>query len=168
MYDPNGQSTAPPPYNYPVNPTPQGYAAQAPPPGYAVQAPPQGYAVQAPPQGYSQPPAPPTQPNQVNYAPQPNQANYPPVQQQPMYATQPVYAPVQPVVVTTTTTSAPVAVAKADDASVDQGAVNSALLIFVCGFFCTLLWLAGFAYVRHKNKTARVYGILSLFYYQFD
>ncbi|EGC37342.1 hypothetical protein DICPUDRAFT_150085 [Dictyostelium purpureum] len=107
----------------------------------------QEYAAQ-PPQAYPQYSGPPTQPNQAYYPS--------PTQQQPVYGAPPTQP--QPVYVTA---PPPVTVAKANDPSVDQGAVNSALLIFVCGFFCTVLWLAGFAYIRHKNKTARVYGILS-------
>ncbi|EFA74908.1 hypothetical protein PPL_11942 [Heterostelium album PN500] len=40
--------------------------------------------------------------------------------------------------------------------------VTGALIIFLCGFFLTCIWLAGCIYFKSKNSTARALGILSV------
>jgi len=89
-----------------------------------------------------------------NYAPlqQPNQGNYYPVYQG-QYAQPGYVSNYQP---------APVIVERHSGSNTTGRDTTGALIIFVCGFFLSCVWLAGCMYFRSREPLARGLGILSV------
>jgi len=97
---------------------------------------------------------------QPMYQPQPQMGQPMYQQQQPMMG-QPMYGGQmgqQTVVIAQpTSTQTVVSVARNGDAD-----IFPAMMIFIIGWFCCCVWLAGFAYVRSPNMTARMLGWASI------
>ncbi|GAM26147.1 hypothetical protein SAMD00019534_093220 [Acytostelium subglobosum LB1] len=69
------------------------------------------------------------------------------------------YVPAAAIITTTTVEDAP---AHGSRSYFHAEEVTGALIIFLCGFFLSCIWLAGCIYFRSKNSTARALGILSV------